>query len=89
MESAPVRKEPPASTESLMIRTRKAGPAAVALVIGLAALTAQASETDMVRGHPALLHRLLAECAARPQIVGRLHPGSLLPAADQGTRGPA
>ena len=30
-------------------RTRKAGPAAVALVIGLAALTAQASETDLVR----------------------------------------
>lgn len=35
--------------ESLISRSRKAGPAAVALVIGLAALTAQASETDLVR----------------------------------------
>jgi hypothetical protein len=33
----------------LISRRRKAGPAAVALVIGLAALTAQASETDLVR----------------------------------------
>ena len=41
--------EPPNSPESLISRTRKAGPAAVALVIGLAALTAQASETDLVR----------------------------------------
>ena len=41
--------ESPISTESLIARTRKAGPAAVALVIGLAALTAQASETDLVR----------------------------------------
>jgi hypothetical protein len=30
-------------------RARKAGPTAVALVVGLAALTAQASETDLVR----------------------------------------
>ena len=30
-------------------RTRKVGPTAVALVIGLAALTAQASESDLVR----------------------------------------
>jgi hypothetical protein len=37
------------ASESLISRTRKAGPAAVALVIGLAALTAQASETDLVR----------------------------------------
>jgi hypothetical protein len=35
--------------ESLISRSRKAGPAAVALVIGLAALTAQASETELVR----------------------------------------
>jgi hypothetical protein len=41
--------EPPIGTESLISRTRKAGPAAVALVIGLAALTAQASESDLVR----------------------------------------
>jgi hypothetical protein len=35
--------------DSLATRTRKAGPAAVAFVIGLAALTAQATETDLVR----------------------------------------
>jgi RNA polymerase sigma factor (sigma-70 family) len=33
----------------MLTRTRKAGPAAMALVIGLAALTASASETDLVR----------------------------------------
>ncbi len=37
------------SPEVLVSRARRAGPAAVALVIGLAALTAQASETDLVR----------------------------------------
>lgn len=37
------------SPEALVSRARRAGPAAVALVIGLAALTAQASETDLVR----------------------------------------
>jgi ATP/maltotriose-dependent transcriptional regulator MalT len=41
--------EPAIGSESLISRTRKAGPAAVALVIGLAALTAQASESDLVR----------------------------------------
>src|SRR5207253_8064209 len=40
---------PSVSSESLVSRTRKAGPTAVAFVIGLAALTAQASETDLVR----------------------------------------
>jgi len=40
--------EPPICSESLISRTRRAGPAAVALVIGLAALTAQASESDLV-----------------------------------------
>src|SRR5271165_6418887 len=39
----------PAGPDTLISRSRKAGPAAVALVIGLAALTAQASETDLVR----------------------------------------
>jgi hypothetical protein len=39
----------PASSESLLSRSRRAAPAAVALVIGLAALTAQASESDLVR----------------------------------------
>ncbi|MDG3005591.1 sigma-70 family RNA polymerase sigma factor [Paludisphaera mucosa] len=34
---------------SVISRTYKAGPAAMALVIGLAALTAQASESDLVR----------------------------------------
>src|SRR5262245_35103457 len=34
---------------SLMARTRRAGPAAMAFVIGLAALTAQATETELVR----------------------------------------
>src|SRR6516162_11638778 len=41
--------DPQASSESLISRTRKAGPAAMALVIGLAALTASATETDVVR----------------------------------------
>jgi hypothetical protein len=36
-------------TESLISRSRKAAPTTMALVIGLAALTAQASETDLVR----------------------------------------
>src|SRR5947207_3185426 len=40
---------PSVSADSLVTRTRKAGPTAVAFVIGLAALTAQASETDLVR----------------------------------------
>jgi hypothetical protein len=40
---------PPVCSESLISRTRKAGPAAMALVIGLAALTASATETDVVR----------------------------------------
>jgi len=41
--------DPPIGPESLISRTRKAAPAAVALVIGLAALTAGASESDLVR----------------------------------------
>lgn len=41
--------EPPRGSESQSPRTRKAAPAAVAVVIGLAALTAQASESDLVR----------------------------------------
>jgi hypothetical protein len=49
LESSTTGLHPPVSTESLISRSRKAGPAAVALVIGLAALTAQASETDLVR----------------------------------------
>lgn len=38
-----------AANDAPVSRPRKAGPTAVALVIGLAALTAQASETDLVR----------------------------------------
>jgi hypothetical protein len=48
-DTAVAGQEPPIGIESLISRSRKAGPAAVALVIGLAALTAQASETDVVR----------------------------------------
>src|SRR5580698_1785321 len=47
--SADAIQDTPASSESLISRSRRAGPAAVALVIGLAALTAQASESDLVR----------------------------------------
>jgi DNA-directed RNA polymerase specialized sigma24 family protein len=67
-ESAPVLQEPPISTESLVIRTRKAGPAAVALVIGLAALTAQASETDMVRD----IQRYCTACWRNARLDPRL-----------------
>jgi hypothetical protein len=48
-ESAASSTQPRNGPESLISRSCKAGPAAVALVIGLAALTAQASETDLVR----------------------------------------
>jgi hypothetical protein len=48
-ESAANSTQTRSGPESLISRSRKAGPAAVALVIGLAALTAQASETDLVR----------------------------------------
>src|SRR5947207_2045958 len=40
---------PSVSADSLVTRTRKVGPTAVAFVIGLAALSAQASESDLVR----------------------------------------
>jgi DNA-binding CsgD family transcriptional regulator len=39
----------PASPPEVPSRSRRAGPAAMALVIGLAALTASASESDLVR----------------------------------------
>ncbi len=39
----------PASSSPVPARTRRVGPTAVALVVGLAALTAQASESDLVR----------------------------------------
>src|SRR5271166_1789579 len=46
MEQGSPEQPPP---RALVSRTRRAGPAAMALVIGLAALTAQASESDLVR----------------------------------------
>src|SRR6516225_3469842 len=39
----------PVSSGGVLARTRRAGPAAMALVIGLAALTATASESELVR----------------------------------------
>jgi RNA polymerase sigma factor (sigma-70 family) len=39
----------PPNARGVISRSRRAGPAAMALVIGLAALTAQASESDLVR----------------------------------------
>src|SRR3954454_22057239 len=47
IETSP--QDSPTNSSGMLARTRKAGPAAMALVIGLAALTAQATETDVVR----------------------------------------
>lgn len=41
--------DPVASVEGVICRARRATPAAMAIVVGLAALTAGASETDLVR----------------------------------------
>ena len=57
-----------APSEPLLKRTRKAGPAAVALVIGLAALTAQASETEMVRD----IQRYCTACWRNARLDPRL-----------------
>jgi hypothetical protein len=65
---ATTSKELVASSETLLTRTRKAGPAAVALVIGLAALTAQASETDMVRD----IQRYCTACWRNARLDPRL-----------------
>jgi RNA polymerase sigma factor (sigma-70 family) len=46
-ETSPKDSQP--NPTGVLARTRKAGPAAMALVIGLAALTAQATESDVVR----------------------------------------
>ena len=48
-EPAGTNPNPSGGSETLSSRTRKVGPTAVAFVIGLAALTAQASESDLVR----------------------------------------
>jgi DNA-directed RNA polymerase specialized sigma24 family protein len=54
--------------ESLIARTRIGGSAAVALVIGLAALTAQASETDVVRD----IQRYCTACWRNARLDPRL-----------------
>jgi len=48
-ETEIVDKDSRSNSTGVFARTRKAGPAAMALVIGLAALTAQATESDVVR----------------------------------------
>jgi RNA polymerase sigma factor (sigma-70 family) len=67
-EPGPGPTEPGSPGETLLTRTRKAGPAAVALVIGLAALTAQASETDMVRD----IQRYCTACWRNARLDPRL-----------------
>jgi len=67
-ESADGTQPLPINPDSLISRTRKAGPAAVALVIGLAALTAQASETDLVRD----IQRYCTACWRNARLDPRL-----------------
>src|SRR5271169_4240801 len=67
-ESAANSTPTPSVPESLVSRTRKAAPAAVALVIGLAALTAQASETDLVRD----IQRYCTACWRNARLDPRL-----------------
>lgn len=50
------------------LRTRRVGPTAVALVVGLAALTAQASETDLVRD----IQRYCTACWRNARLDPRL-----------------
>ena len=64
------------------LRSRRA--VATALVMGLAALTAQANESDLVHDIQRYCAVWLAERPARPRPLGRLHAGGLLPAAGQG-----
>jgi DNA-directed RNA polymerase specialized sigma24 family protein len=64
----PAREEPSTPSEIPPFRTRKAGPAAVAFVIGLAALTAQASETDLVRD----IQRYCTACWRNARLDPRL-----------------
>jgi DNA-binding CsgD family transcriptional regulator len=67
-DPAPARQEPLTPSDTPMIRARKAGPAAVAFVIGLAALTAQASETDLVRD----IQRYCTACWRNARLDPRL-----------------
>ncbi len=60
----------PPSPQPRLSRARKAAPAAMALVIGLAALSAQASESELVRDIQRVLHRLLAQCTLGSNSMG-------------------
>ncbi len=63
--------EPTATPERVVLpppRTRKVGPTAVALVIGLAALTAQATESDVVRD----IQRYCTACWRNARLDPRL-----------------
>jgi RNA polymerase sigma factor (sigma-70 family) len=59
---------PPMRSSVLPPRNRKVGPTAVALVVGLAALTAQASETDLVRD----IQRYCTACWRNARLDPRL-----------------
>jgi RNA polymerase sigma factor (sigma-70 family) len=66
----PVKREQegPGNSTLPSSRTRKVGPTAVALVIGLAALTAQASESDLVRD----IQRYCTACWRNARLDPRL-----------------
>jgi DNA-directed RNA polymerase specialized sigma24 family protein len=66
----PVKDEsgPGGKTTMVVPRTRRVGPTAVALVVGLAALTAQASETDLVRD----IQRYCTACWRNARLDPRL-----------------
>src|SRR5262245_30432538 len=67
-ETANPEGSPSSATDSFMTRTRKVAPTAVAFVIGLAALTAQASETDLVRD----IQRYCTACWRNARLDPRL-----------------
>lgn len=60
--------EPAVKSGIVPPRTRRVGPAAVALVVGLAALTGQASETDLVRD----IQRYCTACWRNARLDPRL-----------------
>jgi RNA polymerase sigma factor (sigma-70 family) len=67
-ESAKAPGDPPEDRALPSPRTRKVAPTAVALVIGLAALTAQASESDLVRD----IQRYCTACWRNARLDPRL-----------------
>src|SRR5262249_58021392 len=67
-EAVKAEAEPAGKCAVLPPRTRKMGPTAVALVVGLAALTAQASETDLVRD----IQRYCTACWRNARLDPRL-----------------